>query len=124
MRGRRHSFLRASPAPPSPTCTTTTLSDQELRRRHRKYLAKLKRHKELSKENVEVGLMFASKAVVQIVANPFVGPLTNKIGYDIPMFCGFIIMFFSTLIFAFSRSYFVLFLARALQGIGSSCSSV
>ena len=44
----------------------------------RKYLAKLKRHKELSKENVEVGLMFASKAVVQIVANPFVGPLTNK----------------------------------------------
>jgi len=103
---------------------TTTLSDQELRRRHRKYLAKLKRHKELSKENVEVGLMFASKAVVQIIANPFVGPLTNRIGYDIPMFCGFIIMFFSTLIFAFSRSYFVLFLARALQGIGSSCSSV
>ena len=44
----------------------------------RKYLAKLKRHKELSKENVEVGVMFASKAVVQMIANPFVGPLTNK----------------------------------------------
>lgn len=27
-------------------------------------------------------------------------------------------------VFAFGRSYFVLFLARALQGIGSSCSSV
>ena len=29
-------------------------------------------------ENVEVGVMFASKAVVQLIANPFVGPLTNK----------------------------------------------
>ncbi len=28
------------------------------------------------------------------------------------------------LVFAFSRSYAVLFLARALQGVGSSCSSV
>ena len=72
--------------------------------------------------------MFASKAFVQLIANPFVGPLTNKyyniispinmetfalvdvlsyikkckdfifrIGYSIPMFCGFIIMFFSTI---------------------------
>jgi DHA1 family solute carrier family 18 vesicular amine transporter 1/2 len=40
------------------------------------------------------------------------------------MFVGFIIMFLSTLIFAFSRSYAVLFFARALQGVGSSCSSV
>merc|ERR1719422_1533787 len=97
---------------PESTTTTTTLSPEE------------RKHKELVEENVEVGVMFASKAVVQMIANPFVGPLTNKIGYDIPMFCGFFIMFFSTLIFAFSRSYFVLFLARALQGIGSSCSSV
>merc|ERR550519_199965 len=68
--------------------------------------------------------MFASKAVVQLITNPFIGPLTNRIGYSIPMFMGFVIMFFSTLIFAFSRSYAVLFFARALQGIGSSCSSV
>lgn len=32
-------------------------------------------------------------------------------------------MFFFT-VFAFGRSYSVLFIARALQGIGSSCSSV
>ncbi len=38
----------------------------------------MKKHRELSKENVEVGVMFASKAVVQLIANPFVGPLTNK----------------------------------------------
>lgn len=28
------------------------------------------------------------------------------------------------IVFAFGRSYWVLFIARALQGIGSSCSSV
>lgn len=28
------------------------------------------------------------------------------------------------IVFAFGRSYWVLFLARALQGVGSSCSSV
>ncbi|XP_077288588.1 vesicular monoamine transporter [Arctopsyche grandis] len=82
------------------------------------------RHKELVEETVEVGMMFASKAFVQLLANPIVGPLTHKIGYSVPMFTGFIIMFLSTLIFAFGRSYGVLFMARALQGIGSSCSSV
>ena len=39
---------------------------------------KRRKHKELVHENVEVGVMFASKAVVQLIANPFVGPLTNK----------------------------------------------
>ena len=39
---------------------------------------KRRKHKELMHENVEVGVMFASKAVVQLIANPFVGPLTNK----------------------------------------------
>ena len=37
-----------------------------------------RKHRELIKENVEVGVMFASKAVVQLIANPFVGPLTNR----------------------------------------------
>ncbi|KAL6423225.1 hypothetical protein ACFW04_010114 [Cataglyphis niger] len=85
---------------------------------------KEQRHRELLEETVAVGMMFASKAFVQLLANPIVGPLTHKIGYSIPMFTGFIIMFLSTLIFAFGRSYGILFLARALQGIGSSCSSV
>merc|ERR1711936_1351644 len=91
----------------------------------RRYIQeKALKHKELVEENLEVGVMFASKAFVQLIANPFVGRLTNTIGYSIPMFMGFIIMFLSTLIFAFSRSYSVLFFARALQGVGSSCSSV
>lgn len=82
------------------------------------------KHDELTDETVEVGVMFASKAFVQLLANPFVGPLTNRwvgpgyfrlsdnhwtdmlspviniyhrIGYSIPMFAGFIIMFLSTI---------------------------
>ncbi|RXN20826.1 chromaffin granule amine transporter isoform X2 [Labeo rohita] len=51
----------------------------------------------LEEENVRVGLLFASKAMVQLMVNPFVGPLTNRIGYHIPMFAGFAIMFVSTI---------------------------
>ncbi|XP_028629337.1 synaptic vesicular amine transporter [Grammomys surdaster] len=80
--------------------------------------------KDLLNENVQVGLLFASKATVQLVTNPFIGLLTNRIGYPIPMFAGFCIMFISTIMFAFSSSYAFLLIARSLQGIGSSCSSV
>ncbi|XP_042711239.1 synaptic vesicular amine transporter isoform X2 [Chrysemys picta bellii] len=80
--------------------------------------------KDLLNENVQVGLLFASKATVQLITNPFIGPMTNRIGYQIPMFAGFCIMFVSTIMFAFSGSYTLLFIARSLQGVGSSCSSV
>eukprot|EP00079_Xenopus_tropicalis_P031604 XP_017945375.1 PREDICTED: synaptic vesicular amine transporter [Xenopus tropicalis] len=52
----------------------------------------------LLNENVKVGLLFASKATVQLLTNPFIGPMTNRIGYQIPMFAGFCIMFVSTII--------------------------
>ncbi|XP_078100749.1 synaptic vesicular amine transporter-like isoform X2 [Sander vitreus] len=78
----------------------------------------------LLNENVKVGLLFASKATVQLIINPFIGPLTNRIGYQLPLFAGFCIMFLSTIMFAFSSSYTLLFVARSLQGVGSSCSSV
>nr|DBA30195.1 TPA: hypothetical protein GDO54_006208 [Pyxicephalus adspersus] len=78
----------------------------------------------LQDENVQVGLLFASKAILQLLVNPLVGLLTNRVGYDMPMFCGFIILFLSTIMFAFSGSYTLLFLARSLQGVGSSFSTV
>ncbi|VDD86385.1 unnamed protein product [Enterobius vermicularis] len=81
------------------------------------------RHDTITKENVQVGLMFGSKALVQLLTNPWVGPLTNRIGYTIPMFAGFIIVFLSTLMFAFGTSLGMLWLARALQGVGSACTS-
>ncbi|XP_069474062.1 chromaffin granule amine transporter [Ambystoma mexicanum] len=78
----------------------------------------------LEEENMRVGLLFASKAMMQLLVNPFVGPITNRIGYHIPMFTGFVVLFLSTIMFAFSGTYTLLFVARMLQGIGSSCSSV
>ncbi|XP_006884961.1 PREDICTED: chromaffin granule amine transporter [Elephantulus edwardii] len=78
----------------------------------------------LEEENLWVGLLFASKGLMQLLVNPFVGPLTNRIGYHIPMFAGFIIMFFSTIMFVFSGAYVLLFVARSLQGVGSSFSLV
>ncbi|XP_074143552.1 chromaffin granule amine transporter isoform X4 [Sminthopsis crassicaudata] len=51
----------------------------------------------LEEENLRIGLLFASKAIMQLLVNPFVGFLTNRIGYHIPMFAGFVIMFLSTI---------------------------
>lgn len=66
------------------------------------------------------GLLFASKAIVQLMVNPFSGALIDKIGYDVPMMVGLTIMFFSTAVFACGKSYTVLFFARSLQGAGSA----
>lgn len=66
------------------------------------------------------GVLFASKAIVQLMVNPFSGALIDRIGYDIPMMIGLIIMFLSTSIFACGRSYGMLFFARSLQGVGSA----
>jgi MFS transporter, DHA1 family, solute carrier family 18 (vesicular acetylcholine transporter), member 3 len=66
------------------------------------------------------GVLFASKAIVQLLVNPFSGAIIDRIGYDIPMMIGLIIMFLSTSLFACGRSYSLLFFARSLQGVGSA----
>ncbi|KAH7728857.1 Protein CAT-1 a [Aphelenchoides avenae] len=47
----------------------------------------------------------------------------RRIGYTVPMFTGFVIMFLSTLLFAFGGAFGTLWMARALQGVGSACTS-
>lgn len=71
-------------------------------------------------EDVAVGTLFGSKAMIQLIINPFSGALIDRIGYDIPMCIGLCVIFLSTTTFAFGRSYGVLFLARSLQGVGSA----
>ncbi|KAK4881452.1 hypothetical protein RN001_004771 [Aquatica leii] len=66
------------------------------------------------------GVLFASKAIVQLMVNPFSGALIDRIGYDMPMMVGLCIMFLSTATFACGRSYGLLFFARSLQGVGSA----
>ncbi|GBM10261.1 Synaptic vesicular amine transporter [Araneus ventricosus] len=82
------------------------------------------KHQELVNENFEVSLMFASKPLVQAFANPFIGPISNRVGYSVIMFMGFLILIATSLSFAIGNSYTTLFMARALQGVGSSCTSV
>ena len=71
-------------------------------------------------EESAIGVLFASKAIVQLFINPFSGALIDRIGYDLPMMIGLTIMFFSTAVFACGKSYTVLFFARSLQGVGSA----
>jgi len=33
---------------------------------------------QMNKLNTKIGLMFASKPLVQLLTNPFIGPLTNR----------------------------------------------
>ena len=71
-------------------------------------------------EDAAIGVLFASKAIVQLLINPFSGALIDRVGYELPMMIGLAIMFFSTFVFACGRSYGVLFFARSLQGVGSA----
>jgi DHA1 family vesicular acetylcholine transporter-like MFS transporter 3 len=71
-------------------------------------------------EDSGIGLLFASKAMIQIFVNPISGTVIDRIGYDLPMMFGLTVMFFSTLLFAIGESYGLLFFARSLQGLGSA----
>jgi len=42
----------------------------------------------MASENGRVGFLFASKAFVQLIANPIVGYTTQKMGYHLPFIAG------------------------------------
>lgn len=67
-------------------------------------------------EDQSLGWLFAIKAIVQLLVNPFSGTIIDRIGYELPMIIGLIVMFTSTAVFALGQSYGVLFIARSLQG--------
>ena len=71
-------------------------------------------------EEAGIGLMIASKALVQLLINPLSGTIIDRVGYDKPFTFGLLIMFFSTVLFAIGQSYTVLFFARSLQGVGAA----
>ncbi|KRY21469.1 Vesicular acetylcholine transporter unc-17 [Trichinella patagoniensis] len=84
------------------------------------FVSKLHKIKEYESEDTSLGYLFASKAIIQLLVNPFSGALIDRIGYEIPMIIGLVIMFSSTAIFALGQSYGILFFARSLQGLGSA----
>ncbi|XP_036401370.1 probable vesicular acetylcholine transporter-A [Megalops cyprinoides] len=70
--------------------------------------------------DVQIGVLFASKAILQLLVNPLSGTFIDRVGYDIPLLIGLTVMFVSTCIFAFAENYATLFVARSLQGLGSA----
>ncbi|XP_063077153.1 probable vesicular acetylcholine transporter-B [Engraulis encrasicolus] len=70
--------------------------------------------------DVQIGVLFASKAILQLLVNPLSGTFIDRVGYDIPLLIGLTVMFLSTVIFAFAENYGTLFMARSLQGLGSA----
>ncbi|CAK9300613.1 unnamed protein product [Gordionus sp. m RMFG-2023] len=73
-----------------------------------------------SNEAMLIGVLFASKAIFQLFVNPFSGAIIDRLGYDRPLLFGLLIMFLSTVFFAFAKTYGGLFFARSLQGLGSA----
>uniref|UniRef100_A0A8C4NYI8 Major facilitator superfamily (MFS) profile domain-containing protein n=1 Tax=Dicentrarchus labrax TaxID=13489 RepID=A0A8C4NYI8_DICLA len=81
---------------------------------------------QLDEVNIKVGLLLASKSTIQIITNPFIGPLTDR---WVALICGKWADIFNLCpclseVFAFSSSYMLLLLARSVQGVGGSCLSV
>jgi hypothetical protein len=54
-------------------------------------------NQDMIKENGRVGTLFASKAFVQLVANPLVGYATTKRGYHLPFIFGTSVLLLSSL---------------------------
>ncbi|XP_075384375.1 vesicular acetylcholine transporter [Tenrec ecaudatus] len=71
-------------------------------------------------EDVKIGVLFASKAILQLLVNPLSGPFIDRMSYDVPLLIGLAVMFASTVLFAFAEDYATLFTARSLQGLGSA----
>lgn len=71
-------------------------------------------------EDVQIGVLFASKAMLQLLVNPLSGTLIDRVGYEAPLLAGLAVMFLSTATFAFAENYATLFAARSLQGLGSA----
>ncbi|XP_042236801.1 synaptic vesicular amine transporter-like [Homarus americanus] len=84
----------------------------------------LKLPQDIINENGRVGLLFSSKALVQLLVNPLVGPLTAHVGYSLPLVIGTHNLILSALLFAYAQSYTLMFIARSLQGIASSCIAI
>ncbi|VDP11051.1 unnamed protein product [Soboliphyme baturini] len=85
---------------------------------------KKQRIKQYASEDQSLGYLFASKAILQLLINPFSGTLIDRIGYETPLIIGLVVMFSSTAIFALGQSYGVLFMARSLQGKAFSPLSI
>ncbi|CAH1233515.1 SLC18A2 [Branchiostoma lanceolatum] len=96
------------------TCPAVNTSQSELSQRA----------KELELQSIRLGILYAAKSTVALVTNPIAGVMTDRFGTNVPLYTGLVIVFSSTIAYAFSKSYTTLFVSRVIQGVGTSFSNV
>ncbi len=69
-----------------------------------------------------VGLLFAMYALTLSIAAPFCGRLADTIGRRIPTIAGLVLLILGTLMYAVAENYWLLFAARALQGMAAAAT--
>ncbi|MFB1049402.1 MFS transporter [Paraliobacillus sp. JSM ZJ581] len=68
----------------------------------------------------EIGLLFASYALALFLTTPFFGALADKVGRKKLLVLGLFALAVTTLIYAFATSFWILVLARLLQGLAAA----
>jgi MFS transporter, DHA1 family, solute carrier family 18 (vesicular amine transporter), member 1/2 len=76
----------------------------------------------LGASQTEIGILFGSYAVTLFIATPIFGALSDKLGRKNPMLWGLIGLAGATILFAFADSFWLLMLARSLQGIAAAAT--
>lgn len=74
----------------------------------------------LGATQTEIGFLFSSYAIALFIATPVFGLLTDRIGRKTPLLWGLIGLIASTLMFAIAHTFWLLVVARALQGIAAA----
>jgi MFS transporter, DHA1 family, solute carrier family 18 (vesicular amine transporter), member 1/2 len=78
--------------------------------------------KELHLNQSQIGILFGSYAVALLVATFPLARITDRCGRRAPMLWGLSGLVFTTLAFAWSRNYWMLVLARSLQGVSGAAT--
>ncbi|MEK4327044.1 MFS transporter [Paenibacillus sp. FSL R7-0297] len=74
----------------------------------------------LGASQTEIGLLFGSYAIALFIATPIFGALSDRIGRRAPMLWGLLGLAAATLLFAFAEEYWMLIVARTLQGLAAA----
>lgn len=69
-----------------------------------------------------VGVMFSLYAVTFLSTTLFFGSLSDRIGRKIPIVAGLLFLALTTVLFAFANSFYILLLARLMQGIAAAAT--
>jgi multidrug resistance protein len=77
---------------------------------------------ELGASQQMIGIMFASYALMLLIASPVFGVISDRVGRKAPMVLGLAGLFLSTLLFAYANDITLLIVARSLQGISAAAT--